>query len=100
MYRIASVSALAHRAFPLVAGAPEGIRTPNLLTYSPVCRGLVESLRIWLYQAFRARCAIPIWVSLGESTNVCTGKVTDSRCRRSFAGVEIQDASEYHRIAQ
>ena len=31
-----------------VKSAPEGIRTPNLLTYSAVSEGLGESARVWL----------------------------------------------------
>jgi len=45
---------------PQLMSAPEGIRTPNLLTYSAVSQGLGESLRIWLSQAFHASRAIPI----------------------------------------
>ena len=69
-------------AFPLVDGAPEGIRTPNLLTYSAVSEGLTESTEMCLQQAFSAGRDIPIWVNPYESTDVCSGKVADSRFRR------------------
>jgi hypothetical protein len=47
-------------AFPLVESAPEGIRTPNLLTYSAVYQRLRESEWIRPYQAFPAWGTIPI----------------------------------------
>jgi len=62
--------------------APEGIRTPNLLTYSAVSEGLTESTEMCLQQAFSAGRDIPIWVNPYESTDVCSGKVADSRFRR------------------
>jgi hypothetical protein len=35
---------------------------------------------MWLYVAFRHHRDFPIRCSLGASTNVCIGKVADSKC--------------------
>ena len=66
-------------AIPRAQSAPEGIRTPNLLTYSTVSQGLCESARVCSYQAFPWRGDIPMWTNPCESTGVCIGKVADSR---------------------